>query len=226
MVTSVSILKFEPRTPRSLEDMALYLKDERKTTADGLFGIGCNPSYAVLEMEFVQRIFFQEQLTHPYLQVIFAFDVGIKFPLQLIRVISQEIGQALIWDISTANFFFSLLLNSPTSPKIFAKVFWALTWALQKSLRPPTANIIREPKLRICGGVISSCGKSCKLKVRSRLSVCSKSVVVKKKDLPLMSIIAYRKNWLKSQKAPNVLSSSKTSKEFGNGQKRYAENGL
>lgn len=94
----MSILKFEPRTPRSLEDMVLYLKDERKTTADGLFGIGCNPSYAVLEMEFVQRIFFQEQLAHPYLQVIFAFDVGIKFSLQLIRVISQEIGQALILD--------------------------------------------------------------------------------------------------------------------------------
>lgn len=94
----LSILKFEHRTSRSLEDMILYLADKSKTTEDGLFGIGCNPSYVVLEMEFVQRIFSQEQLVHQYVQVIFAFDVGISLPLLLLRNIAIEIGQALISD--------------------------------------------------------------------------------------------------------------------------------
>lgn len=58
----LSILKFEHRTPRSLEDMILYLADRNKTTADGMFGIGCNPLHAALEMKFVQKLFFYEDL--------------------------------------------------------------------------------------------------------------------------------------------------------------------
>ena len=94
----VSILKFEPRTPRSLEDMILYLTDRSKTTEDGIFAIGCNPVQAALEMEFVQRLFFYENLVHPYVQVIFAFDVGINLSLSLLRQIAIEIGQVLIVD--------------------------------------------------------------------------------------------------------------------------------
>lgn len=94
----MSILKFEPRTPRSLEDMILYLKDETKTTKDGLFGIGCNPTCVVVEMEIVQRIFFQERLPHSYVQVIFAFDVGISLPLLIARKVAIEIGEVLISD--------------------------------------------------------------------------------------------------------------------------------
>ena len=94
----VSILKFEPRTPRSLEDMILYLKDRSKTTEDGIFAIGCNPVHAALEMEFVQRLYFYDNLVHPYVQVIFAFDVGINLSLSLLRQIAIEIGQVLIVD--------------------------------------------------------------------------------------------------------------------------------
>lgn len=94
----VSILKFEPRTPRPLEDMILYLTDRTKTTEDGIFAIGCNPLHAALEMEFVQRLFFYDNLVHPYVQVIFAFDVGIDLSLSLLRQIAIEIGQVLIVD--------------------------------------------------------------------------------------------------------------------------------
>lgn len=76
----------------------MYLADKHKTTEDGIFGIGCNPSYAALEMEFVQRIFFYDCIVHPYLQVIFAFDVGIDLPIKLLKKISVEIGQVLILD--------------------------------------------------------------------------------------------------------------------------------
>ena len=94
----VSILKFEPRTPRPLEDMISYLTDSTRTTEDGIFAIGCNPLHAALEMEFVQRLFFYENLVHPYVQVIFAFDVGVNLSLSLLRQIAIEIGQVLIVD--------------------------------------------------------------------------------------------------------------------------------
>lgn len=78
--------------------MVLYLTDENKTSMDGIFGIGCNPTYATLEMEFLQRIFFHDKLDHPYIQVIFAFDVGLNLPLNFLRTISIEIGFELISD--------------------------------------------------------------------------------------------------------------------------------
>ena len=97
-MTRLSILKFEPRTPRSLEDMLLYLMDENKTSEDGIFGLGCNPAFAALEFNFVQKIFFREQIAHPYLQVIFAFDQGLVLPINRLRKIAIEIGQVLVSD--------------------------------------------------------------------------------------------------------------------------------
>ena len=78
--------------------MILYLADKSKTTADGIFGIGCNPLHAALEMNFIQKLFFYENLVHPYLQIIFAFDIGINLPVHLLRQIAMEIGRALIVD--------------------------------------------------------------------------------------------------------------------------------
>ena len=78
--------------------MVLYLTDATKTNSDGIFAIGCNPFSAALEMEFVQRIFFRDQLTHPYMQVIFAFDTKIDLPFSLIRNISIAIGHCLLYD--------------------------------------------------------------------------------------------------------------------------------
>lgn len=78
--------------------MIAYLVDETKTSKDGIFGIGCNPSFAALEFSFVQKIFFREQLTHPYMQVIFAFDQGIVLPIKRLRQISIAIGQVLVSD--------------------------------------------------------------------------------------------------------------------------------
>lgn len=78
--------------------MIFYLTDDTKTNRDGIFAIGCNPFSASLEMEFVQRIFFRDQLAHPYLQVIFAFDTEIDLPFSLIRNISIAIGYCLLYD--------------------------------------------------------------------------------------------------------------------------------
>lgn len=78
--------------------MISYLTDRNKTTSEGIFGIGCNPLYAALEMEFVQRNFFYDHLTHPYLQVIFAFDVGVDLPIKRLRKISINIGHSLLSD--------------------------------------------------------------------------------------------------------------------------------
>ena len=78
--------------------MVAYLVDETKTSEDGIFGIGCNPSFAATEIHFVQKIFFREQLAHPYLQVIFAFDQGLVLPINRLRHIAIEIGQILVSD--------------------------------------------------------------------------------------------------------------------------------
>ena len=94
----MSILKFENRTPKTLSEMVEYLTDESKTTEAGIFGIGCNPKFVVDEFELVQRIFFKETITHPYLQVIFSFDVGVSLPIQYLREICIKIGRTLITD--------------------------------------------------------------------------------------------------------------------------------
>ena len=46
----MSLLKFEDRTPRSLEDMCSYMYDPSKTDGNGIFGIGINPHNAANEM--------------------------------------------------------------------------------------------------------------------------------------------------------------------------------
>lgn len=78
--------------------MISYLVDETKTSTAGIFGIGCNPDFAALEFNFVQKIFFREQISHPYLQVIFAFDQGLVLPINRLRHIAIEIGKILVSD--------------------------------------------------------------------------------------------------------------------------------
>ena len=94
----MSILKFETRTPRTLRGMYNYLLDPTKTSEEGIFTIGCNPRFAVEEFEFVQKVYLREQLTHPYLQVIFSFDKNTTLPLYVIKEISMKIGLTLILD--------------------------------------------------------------------------------------------------------------------------------
>ena len=91
----MSILKFENRTPKTLSELFTYLTDLKKTDSDGIFGIGCNPNYAVAEMQFVQHCFFREKILHPYIQVIFAFDIGVKLPFDKIKEICIKIGELL-----------------------------------------------------------------------------------------------------------------------------------
>ena len=94
----MSILKFENRTPRSLSEMQAYMLDMDKTSPDAVFGIGVHENYAAEQMEFVQRMWHREDLAHEYIQVIFAFDVGILLPLPMIVHICRDIGYALIHD--------------------------------------------------------------------------------------------------------------------------------
>ena len=94
----MSILKFERRTPKSLRGMYNYLTAEDKTTREGIFGIGCNPHYAAEEMQFVRDIYQKNHIFHSYIQVIFAFDEGLFLPLNDIRQICMDIGQALLLD--------------------------------------------------------------------------------------------------------------------------------
>lgn len=94
----MSILKFENRTPRSLSEMQAYMFDTDKTSPDAVFGIGIDENYAAEQMEFVQRMWYREDLAHEYIQVIFAFDVDIPLPISMIVRICREIGYALISD--------------------------------------------------------------------------------------------------------------------------------
>ena len=94
----MSILKFEHRTPRSLEEMYAYLCDPNKTDAYGIFGIGVNPFDTVNEMRFVQNHYHHENMKHEYVQRIFCFDVGIRVDLGLLMEVCARIGQVLITD--------------------------------------------------------------------------------------------------------------------------------
>ena len=94
----MSLLKFEDRTPRSLEDMCAYMCDSSKTDSNGIFGIGVNPYNAANEMRLVQNIYHRENLTHEYVQIIFCFDMGVSAPIELLREVSVKIGQILIRD--------------------------------------------------------------------------------------------------------------------------------
>ena len=94
----MSLLKFEDRTPRSLEDMCAYMCDSSKTDSNGIFGIGVSPYNAANEMRFIQNYYRWENLTHEYKQIIFCFDEGIKVDIALMREVCIRIGQVLITD--------------------------------------------------------------------------------------------------------------------------------
>ena len=94
----MSLLKFEDRTPRSLEDMCAYMCDSRKTDSNGIFCIGANPCDAANEMRFIQNYYRWENLTHEYKQITFCFDEGIKLDITLMREVCIRIGQVLITD--------------------------------------------------------------------------------------------------------------------------------
>ena len=94
----MSILKFETRTPKSLSEIYSYLTDKKKTDINGIFGIGCNPETAVSDMEFIQKLYYHDNLPHPYLQVIFSFDRKMKLPFHSIKNICFQIGNVLIID--------------------------------------------------------------------------------------------------------------------------------
>ena len=94
----MSILKFEDRTPRSLSEMYDYMCDPEKTGREGMFGIGVNPCAPAQEMQFVQDVYYREDLAHPYVQVILSFDVGISLKLAELQEVCMEVGQALITD--------------------------------------------------------------------------------------------------------------------------------
>lgn len=95
----MSILKFENRTPRTLEDMCVYMRDPLKTDISGVFGIGLiNPYNAETEMKFIQNFYRQDNLTYEYLQIIFCFDKGIEADIGTMREVCERIGQVLITD--------------------------------------------------------------------------------------------------------------------------------
>ena len=95
----MSILVFEHRTPRSIQNFYNYLTDPLKTSCEYIFGIGCNPLNAAKEMSLVKdNIFYKDDLIHSYLQVIFVFDEGLSLPLDYVKNICIDIGYALIID--------------------------------------------------------------------------------------------------------------------------------
>ena len=94
----MSILKYERRTPKTMQQMYDYLLDVRKTDQAHIFGLGVNPTFAVVEMEYIQRLHRAYGIYHPYIQVIFCFDQGIKLPLPKIREICIAIGYCLVDD--------------------------------------------------------------------------------------------------------------------------------
>ena len=94
----MSILKYEYRTPRNIEKMYEYLTDSKKTDNRGIFGLGVNPFNAANEMLFVQFVHGEPYLSHEYVQVIFAFDMGITLDIEVIREICIKIGEKLITD--------------------------------------------------------------------------------------------------------------------------------
>ena len=94
----MSVLIFEPRTPKSLEEMYYYMSDPNKTTCEAMFGIGVTIEEVVPQMKFVQSVYKIEKLLHEYLQVIFCFDVGIRRNIAFLKEVCERIGCVLITD--------------------------------------------------------------------------------------------------------------------------------
>ena len=94
----MTILKFEPRTPRTLADMVAYMSDPAKTRTDSMFGLGVNPKNAALEMQFLQDLYKREDMEHPYVQVILSFQSNVHKDMETLWEICVRIGQILIND--------------------------------------------------------------------------------------------------------------------------------
>lgn len=94
----MSILRFESRTPRNLQDMYNYVVDKSKTNGIWIFGVGVNPANAVAEMKFVQYVYGRHNLIYEYKQIIFSFDEGIKINEDVLLEVCVRIGYALILD--------------------------------------------------------------------------------------------------------------------------------
>lgn len=94
----MSVLIFEPRTPKSLEEMYYYMSDTNKTTCEAMFGIGVTIEEVVPQMKFVQSVYKIEKILHEYLQVIFCFDVGIRRNITFLKEVCERIGRVLITD--------------------------------------------------------------------------------------------------------------------------------
>ena len=94
------IVKFEPRTPKSLEAMVNYMFDHRKTDDECIFGIGINPRFCKYELWFPWKYFniTPDEITHPYVQVIVSLDEMPVFIKSQWTPIFHEIGCALITD--------------------------------------------------------------------------------------------------------------------------------
>ena len=100
----MSILRFEDRTPRTIEGMIDYMDDERKKMdevmkgEENVFGIGVNPHTAKEEMQFIRDLHHREDITHPYVQVILGFDKGIELDPIAVKEACVKIGERLIYD--------------------------------------------------------------------------------------------------------------------------------
>ena len=94
----MSILKFENRTPRDIQEMYNYMINESKTNESLIFGLWVNPQNAVAEMNFVQYVYSRYNLMHKYKQVIFSFDVGLELSPEIIIEVCFRIGHVLVLD--------------------------------------------------------------------------------------------------------------------------------
>lgn len=117
----MSILNFPLLGKRNLEEMYHYIVNPSRTNDLVIFGLGVNPHYALLEMEFAHYAFCTGT-RNQYQQVIFSFDkeVDKKLSLRQIREIGEKIGMLFAnqyqvlgaLHINTNNLHFHYLINS------------------------------------------------------------------------------------------------------------------
>jgi hypothetical protein len=94
----MSILRFENRTPRTLQGIYDYVLDPSKTSSDLSFTIGVGLLTAVKEMELVRRCH-NKKYTSPYVHFIFCFDKNLNGKSHLyLCAVAKEIALALIHD--------------------------------------------------------------------------------------------------------------------------------
>lgn len=100
MVSIVIIVKFEPRTPRSFENMVDYMFDPHKTDAACTFGIGINSRCCKYEwwLPWMACNILPDELSHHYVQVIVSLETMPIFCIPQWLPIFYEIGCSLITD--------------------------------------------------------------------------------------------------------------------------------